>query len=123
MEVRWPVRPGSSVAGNSSLPDNEVWSRPDRVLQMKSKEKVEGKPKPLNASVVSRMVCFLFYSVFLSPSLFCFFYFESPVRRGLMLISPGRTFRRAIGRGLIGRLEGGGGCQEEEESRGGSAEA
>ena len=53
--------------------NDDVWSRLDRVLQLKPREKVEGKPIPLNASVVSRMVRFPFYSVFLCPSLSCFF--------------------------------------------------
>ena len=39
------------------LPDDEVWSRLGRVLQLKPKEKVEGKPIPLNALVVSKLVC------------------------------------------------------------------
>ncbi|XP_066323431.1 uncharacterized protein [Miscanthus floridulus] len=35
--------------------DDEVSSRLDRVLQLKPKEKVKGKPIPLNASVVSKL--------------------------------------------------------------------
>ena len=48
------------------LPNNEVWSRLDRVLQLKPKEKVDGKPGPLNASVVSKLVC----SLLLTPCSF-----------------------------------------------------
>ena len=55
---------------SEELPNDEVWSRLDRVLQLKPKEKVNGKPGPLNASVVSKMVC----SLLLTPCSFplCF---------------------------------------------------
>ena len=83
-EREWPMwRYGDPMdpdrASPEELPNDKVWSRLDRVLQLKPKEKVDGKPGPLNASVVSRMVCSLFYSMFLSPSLSYFFDFESPV--------------------------------------------
>ena len=39
------------------LPDDKVWSRLGWVLQLKPKERVDGKPGPLNASVVSKLVC------------------------------------------------------------------
>ena len=56
------------------LPNDEVWSCLDRVLQLKPKEKVDGKPGPLNASVVSKLVCSsLFTSCSFPPLLFCFF--------------------------------------------------
>ena len=53
------------------LLNDEVWSHLDRVLQLKPKEKVDGKPGPLNASVMSKLVC---------PSLFtpCSFPFCFP---------------------------------------------
>ena len=44
-------------ASLEGLPNDEVWSRLDQVLQLKSKEKVDGKPRPLNDSVVSKLVC------------------------------------------------------------------
>ena len=67
-------------ASPEGLPDDEVWSRLDRVLQLKPKEKVEGKPIPLNASVVSRLVCSSFFSSCSFPPLFsCFFDLESPI--------------------------------------------
>jgi len=44
-------------ASPEELPDDEVWSHLDRVLQLKPKERVKGKPEPLNASVVSKLVC------------------------------------------------------------------
>ena len=44
------------------LPNNEVWSRLDRVLQMKPKEKVDGKPAPFKSSIVSTLVCPLPFS-------------------------------------------------------------
>ena len=50
-------------ASPEKLPDNEVWSRLGRVLQLKPKEKVEGKPIPLNASVVSKLVCSIFFTL------------------------------------------------------------
>ena len=39
------------------LPNDKVWSHLDWVLQLKPKEKVDGKPGPVNASVVSKLVC------------------------------------------------------------------
>ena len=44
-------------ASSKELSNDEVWSRLDRVLQLKPKEKVDGKPGPVNASVVSKLVC------------------------------------------------------------------
>ena len=38
------------------LPDDEVWSRLGRVLQLRHKDTVVGKPIPFNASVVSKLV-------------------------------------------------------------------
>ena len=43
-------------ASPKEQPDDEVWSRLDRVLQLKPKERVDGKPGPLNALVVSKLV-------------------------------------------------------------------
>ncbi|XP_066375092.1 protein gar2-like [Miscanthus floridulus] len=37
------------------LLDDEVWSRLGRVLQLKPKERVEGKPMPFNSSIVSSL--------------------------------------------------------------------
>ena len=44
-------------ASPEELANDEVWSHLDRVLQLKPKEKVDGKPRPLNALVVSKLVC------------------------------------------------------------------
>ena len=44
---------------SEDLPDDEVWSRIGRVLQLRPKERVEGRPIPFNSSIVSRMVCSL----------------------------------------------------------------
>ena len=44
-------------ASPEELPNDEVQSRLDRVLHLKPKEKVDGKTRPLNASVVSKLVC------------------------------------------------------------------
>ena len=63
-------------ASPEELPDDEVWSHLDRVLQLKPKEKVDGKPRPFNASVVSRLVCPLLLTPCSFPLLF---YFESPI--------------------------------------------
>ena len=38
------------------LPDDEVWSRLGRVLQLRPKDTVVGKPIPFNALVVSKLV-------------------------------------------------------------------
>ena len=60
-------------ASPNELPDDKVWSRLDNVLQLKPKEKVEGKPIPLNASVVSKLVCSSFFtSCSFPPLLSCF---------------------------------------------------
>ena len=65
---------------SEELPDDEVWSRLDRVLQLKPKEKVDEKPIPLNASVVSKLVCSSFFtSCSFPPLLSYFFYLESPI--------------------------------------------
>ena len=44
-------------ASPEELSNDEVWSRLDRVLQLKPKENVDEKPGPLNYSVVSKLVC------------------------------------------------------------------
>ena len=49
-------------ASPEELPSDEVWSRLDRVLQMKPKEKVDGKPAPFNFAIVSRLICSLPFS-------------------------------------------------------------
>ena len=79
--LRWrrgrsPTDPDHALP--EQLPSDEVWSRLDRVLQLKPKENVDGKPGPLNSSVVSKLVCSPLYSVFFSPFLSCFLS-ESPV--------------------------------------------
>ena len=56
-------RTDSDRASPEELSDDEVWSHLDRVLQLKPKEKVDGKPGPLNASVVSKLVCFLLFTL------------------------------------------------------------
>ena len=38
------------------LAKDEVWSRLDRVLQLKDKESLEGKPGPLHAAKLSTLV-------------------------------------------------------------------
>ena len=50
----------------------KVWSRLDRMLQLRDKESLEGKPRPLRAAKLSNLVC--------SPLLIsCPFPFCSPV--------------------------------------------
>ena len=84
-ERAWPMWRYSGVSNPDcvspeELPDDEVWSRLGRVLQLKPKEKVEGNPVPFNASVVSKLVCSSFFTSCSFPPLFsCFFYLESPV--------------------------------------------
>ena len=39
------------------LPNDEVYSRLDRVLQLRPKENLDGKPRPFNAATVSKLVC------------------------------------------------------------------
>ena len=78
-------------ASPEELPDDEVWSRLGRVLQLKPKERVKGKPAPFNSVIVSRLVCsLLFHSCFF----LCFSYFlisGHPFCRGLEFTCPGRT--------------------------------
>ena len=63
-------RYGGPLDPNRALPEellnDEVWSRLDWVLQLKPKERVDGKLGPLNASVVSKLVC----SLLLTPCSF-----------------------------------------------------
>ena len=49
-------------ASSEELPNDEVWSCLDRVLQTKPREKVDGKPAPFNSAIVSRLVCSLPFS-------------------------------------------------------------
>ena len=44
------------------LPNDKVWSRLDRVLRLKPKENIDGKPRPRNSSVVSKLVCSPFFT-------------------------------------------------------------
>ena len=53
-------------ASPEELPDNDIWSRIGRVLQLRPREIVEGKPIPFNASIVPTLVCSLFCSCFFS---------------------------------------------------------
>jgi len=53
-------------ASPEELPDDEVWSHLGRVLQLKPKERVDGKLAPFNSTIVSRLVCSLLFSL-------CFF--------------------------------------------------
>ena len=83
---------------SEDLPDDEVWSRIGRVLQLKPRERVEGRPVPFNSSIVSTLVC----SLLISPHVFlCFSYvyfsfliWSHTFRRGLEITSPSHTFPR-----------------------------
>ena len=61
-------------ASSEELSDDEVWSRLDRVLQLKPKEKVDGKPIPLNALVVSKQYAPLSLLRAFSTSVFLLFF-------------------------------------------------
>ena len=39
------------------LPKDEVWSRLDRVLQLRDKDSLEGTPRPLHVVKLSNLVC------------------------------------------------------------------
>ena len=54
-------------ASPEELPDDEIWSRIGRVLQLRPGETVEGKPIPFNASIVPTLVCSLFCSCSSAP--------------------------------------------------------
>ena len=75
------------------LPKDEVWSRLDRVLQLKDKESLEGKPGPLHATKLSNLVCSPFYSMAFFPLLSFVLTSSCPFRRGSRAINPGRIFR------------------------------
>ena len=66
-------------ASPEDLPDDEVWSRLDRVLQLRPKEIHDGKPGPLNAATVSKLVCTPLFTPCSFPFALLFFDFESPV--------------------------------------------
>ena len=53
-------------ASPDELPDDEIWSRIGRVLQLRPGEMVVGKPIPFNASIMPTLVCSLFCSCFFS---------------------------------------------------------
>ena len=60
-------------ASPEELPNDEVWSCLDQVLQLKPKERVDEKPGPLNASVVSKLVCFPLFTPYSFPFAFLLF--------------------------------------------------
>ena len=55
------------------LPNDEVWSHLDRVLQLRPKENLDGKPRPLKASVMSKLVCFPLFTLCSFPFVFLLF--------------------------------------------------
>ena len=63
-------------ASPEDLPNDEVWSRLGWVLQLKPRERVEGRPVPFNSSIMSNLVCSLLFSphVFLCFSYMCTFF-------------------------------------------------
>ena len=56
-------------ASPEELSDDEVWSHLGPMLQLKPKERVEGKPAHFNSATVSRLVCSLLFS----PCFFLYF--------------------------------------------------
>ena len=82
-------------ASPMELAKDKVWSRLDRVLRLRTKESLDGKPRALHASKLSNLVR--------SPLLIsCPFQSCSPViltlnhpfHRDLNITSPGRVFQR-----------------------------
>ena len=53
-----PMDPNRALS--VELAKDEVWSRLDQVLQLRDKESLEGKPRPLHAVKLSNLVCPLF---------------------------------------------------------------
>ena len=45
-------------ASPKELPKDEVWSRLDRVLQLRDEDSLDGTPGPLHATKLSNLVCF-----------------------------------------------------------------
>jgi len=55
-EYLGPIHPDH--ASLEELPKDEVWSRLDRVLQLRDQDPLERKPGPLHAVKLSNLVCF-----------------------------------------------------------------
>ena len=80
-------------ASPEELPNDEVWSRLNRVLQLRPKESLDGNPGALNASRLSKMVRSPFLTL-------CSFQSRSPIfltscrpsHRDLEFTSPSCTF-------------------------------
>jgi len=49
-------------ASSEELPKDKVWSRLNRVLQLRDKDSLEGTPGPLHAVKLSNLVCPLLFS-------------------------------------------------------------
>ena len=89
-------------ASPEELPNDEVWSRLHRVLQLRPKEILDGKAGPLNAMMVSKLVCSPLFTLCSFPFALLFFILSRLFCRDLKLTSPARTFRRAR-RARLGR--------------------
>ena len=59
-------------ASLEELATDEVWSQLDRVLQLRAKETLDGKPGPLHTAKLSNLVCSPLHTL-------CSFPFSSPV--------------------------------------------
>ena len=77
------------------LAKDEVWSRLDRVLQLKARETLEGKPGPLHARKLPNLVCSPFsYSMSLLISLSYNLTSSHPFHRDSSVTNPSCTFQR-----------------------------
>ena len=80
-------------ASSEELPNDEVWSCLDQVLQLRPKKTLDGKPRPLNTATVSKLVC----SPLFTPCSFplcspIFFILSCLFCRDLEFTSHGHTF-------------------------------
>ena len=97
-------------ASPEELPDDKVWSHIGGVLQLKPKERVNGKPAPFNSAMVSRLVCSLPFSLCFFLYIPVFLFQDTRSVGAWSLQVPAAPSQETGGRGLAGRPEGGGGC-------------
>ena len=74
---------------------DKVWSRLDRVLQLRAQESLKGKPRPLHVGKLSNLVCSpLLILCLFTLLLSCILTLSHPFHRDSEFTSPGRIFQR-----------------------------
>ena len=96
-------------ASPEELANDEVWSHLDRVLQLRAKETLDGKPGSFHVTKLSKMVCSPLLTLCSFPLLLsCILTLSHPFRRDSEFTSPACIFRRAGGRSAASCPNGGG---------------